>query len=106
MVFKRCLSCAEPNKQLYFYHADVFHILPSEMLAQSTNDTSFKARMLMRFRALRGYYICYMMEKQRQVGFCFLKHNYLCSYPFMKRNDLIISLYYVSEEDRGKKLGG
>lgn len=101
---ERCLAQTDTNSHFSFYvfTPSLCCLLPKRI--RNCFTLSDRAKLLL--RAVRGYFLYYATDSDRLVGYCFLKRNYIAKYSFLGKNDVLINPYYVSEEYRGRGIGG
>lgn len=65
---------------------------------------TLKSKIALMFRSFAGYYLYYIEKQGVIVSTCWLKHNYMGKYAFLKEDDLLINPYSTLLEYRGMGL--
>lgn len=99
---ERCLIQPDNDSGLatYVFTPSLFHLVPQRL------GFSLFERAKLLLRVIRGYTVYYQTDGTQMAGYCFLKHNYLSKYAFVRKHDVLINPYYVSPAFRGHGLGG
>jgi len=87
-----------PGCKLFVFRPCIFALIPKEF----ADTFGLLDRIRLSVRVWRGYYLYCVVREHKLVGYTFLKRNYLHKYAFMRRGDLLINPYYVSENMRGQ----
>ena len=98
-MFEKLLVKMEGGEaEVHLFSASLIHVIPDGL-----NGRFPKNRLL--FRAIRGYWLCYVIYRDELISYAFFKKNYLLKYRFMHRKDVLINTYDVSPQYRSHRLG-
>lgn len=98
-----CLKPLDDNGAYIFrFTPSIFEVVP----APYKKHFSLSERGKLLFRLIRGYWFYYIADSKELYAYDFIKKDYLNTYAFMKKGDVISNPNFTFPERRGKGYAG
>lgn len=92
----------DDGTSIYRYTPSFSAVVPEKL----KSHFSFSERAKMRFRLIRGYWLYYVADENDIYAYDFIKKNYLNTYTFMQKGDVISNPNFTFPEHRGRGYAG